>query len=193
MRKLPLPPLQRMVFTAMLAAIAMLIMLFFGVSVIPGATYLKYEPSGAVILLCGLLLGPASALECAVVKCVLYFLVHGGSPYGHLSDLLATCVFVGISTFLAYRLRTSANARKWLILFCVVGGVAATLVMIPANYVILHLQYGMDPAAVTASMIYIIPFNLVKAGFNTAFTLSVYYPVEHALRKSAESRRGPHV
>ena len=191
MRKLPLPPLRRMVFTAMLAAIAMLIMLCFGVSVIPGAAYLKYEPSGAVILLCGLLLGPASALECAVVKCVLYFLVHGGSPYGHFSDLLATSVFVGCAAFLAYRLRPST--KRGLLLCCVVGGVAATLVMIPANYVILHLQYGMDPAAVAASMVYIIPFNLVKAGFNTAFTLSVYYPVEHALRKSTESRRDPHV
>lgn len=189
MRKLQLPPLQRMVFTAMLASIAMLIMLSFGVSVIPGATYLKYEPSGAVILLCGLLLGPASALKCALVKCLLYFLIHGGSPYGHLSDLLATCVFVGCAAFLAYRVHSTSNIKLWLILFCAVGGVAATLVMIPANYVILHLQYGMAPAAVTASMIYIIPYNLVKTGLNTVLTLSIYYPIEHALRKTVGSRR----
>ena len=61
MKKLPTTPLKRMVFIALLASIAMLCMLCFGISVIPGATYLKYEPSGGVILLCGLLLGPAGA------------------------------------------------------------------------------------------------------------------------------------
>ena len=172
MKKLPTTPLKRMVFIALLASIAMLCMLCFGISVIPGATYLKYEPSGGVILLCGLLLGPAGALECALVKCILYFLVHGGSPYGHLSDLLATCVFVGCATFLLEKMRSAK--RTHMILYCAAGAVAATLVMIPANYIILHLQFGMDPAAVSASMIYIIPYNLIKAGLNSAFALCLY-------------------
>lgn len=191
MKKLPTTPLKRMVFIALLASIAMLCMLCFGISVIPGATYLKYEPSGGVILLCGLLLGPAGALECALVKCILYFLVHGGSPYGHLSDLLATCVFVGCATFLLERMPPAK--RTHMILCCAAGAVAATLVMIPANYVILHLQFGMDAAAVSASMIYIIPYNLIKAGLNSAFALCLYSPVWHALYRSNETREEPHV
>ena len=79
MKTLPITPLRRRIFIALLAAIAMMLMLCFGISVIPGASYLKYEPSGGIILLCGFLLGPAGALECALVKCVLYMLVHGGS------------------------------------------------------------------------------------------------------------------
>ncbi|SFP49042.1 Riboflavin transporter FmnP [Oscillibacter sp. PC13] len=191
MKKLPITPLKRRVFIALLASIAMLCMLCFGISVIPGATYLKYEPSGGVILLCGLLLGPAGALECAIVKCILYFLVHGGSPYGHLSDLLATCVFAGCATFLLGRLRSASKVQ--MILCCFAGAVAATLVMIPANYVILHLQYGMDPAAVSSSMIYIIPYNLVKTGLNSVFALCLYHPVGQAIYKSIEARKEPYV
>lgn len=191
MKKLPTTPLQRLVFIALLSAIAMMCMLCFGVSVIPGATYLKYEPSGGVILLCGLLLGPAGALECAFVKCILYILVHGGSPYGHISDLLATCVFVGGTTFLLYKLKGDGKVR--MILCCAGGAIAATLVMIPANYVILHLQYGMDPAAVTASMVYIIPYNLVKTCLNSALALCLYHPVSQAIRKTVKAGGNTHV
>lgn len=180
MKKLPTTPLQRLIFIALLAAIAMVCMLCFGVSLFPGATYLKYEPSGGVILLCGLLLGPAGALECAFVKFILYILVHGGSPYGHISDLLATSVFVGVSTLLAYRLRKCGKGR--LIACCAAGALAATLVMIPANYVILHLQYGMSPTAVSASMVYIIPYNFLKTCINSVCALCLYYPVSRAIK-----------
>lgn len=191
MKKLPTTPLKRMVFIALLSAIAMMLMLCFGIAVIPGASYLKYEPSGGVILLCGFLLGPAGALECALVKCILYFLVHGGSPYGHFSDLLATCVFVGVTTFLLYRMKRPG--RGSMILCCLAGGLAATLVMIPANYVILHLQHGMSADAVSASMIYIIPFNLVKTGLNSALALCLYPPIAKAMQLSANERNDSHV
>ncbi len=185
MKKLPTTPLQRLIFIALLASMAMVVMLCFGISLIPGATYLKYEPSGGVILLCGLLLGPAGALECAIVKNILYFLIHGGNPYGHISDFLATCVFVGVSTLLLYKF--SKGGKISMILCCAAGAAAATLFMIPANYVILHLQYGMDPAAVTASMVYIIPYNLVKTCLNSAFALCLYHPVSQAIRKTVKA------
>ena len=191
MKKLPTTPLQRLIFIALLAAIAMMFMLLFGIAVIPGATYLKYEPSGGVILLCGLLLGPAGALECALVKCFLYFLIHGGSPYGHFSDLLATCVFAGTTAFLMYRFRKMNLGR--MLLCCAAGIISATLVMIPANYFILHLQYGMDPAAVSRSMIYIIPYNLFKTCLNSAFALILYSPVSQAIRKTVKNGGHPHV
>ena len=57
--KLKMRPLHRMTYIALLAALAMMCMLLFGIKLIPGASYLKYDPSGGVILLCGLLLGPA--------------------------------------------------------------------------------------------------------------------------------------
>ena len=41
MKTLPITPLRRRIFIALLAAIAMMLMLCFGISVIPGASYLK--------------------------------------------------------------------------------------------------------------------------------------------------------
>ena len=114
------------------------------------------------------------------MKNILYFLVHGGSPYGHISDFLATATLVFVATFLAHRFRAGGTKR---ILCCAVGCLAATLIMIPANYVILHLQYGMSAEAVSASMIYIIPFNLLKTVLNSAVALILYRPVRRALEK----------
>ncbi|MCC8046837.1 MAG: ECF transporter S component [Clostridiales bacterium] len=178
--KLDLKPLRRMIYIAMLAAIAMVIM-HMGFSIIPAASYLKYEPSGAVILLSGLLLGPGAAAECALVKCVLYFFTHGGSPYGHLSDLIAMLSFSCTVSGLFHHFGVKQIRR--LALCCVAGCAVVTLVMIPANYVILHLQYGMTPAAVSATMIYVIPYNLLKSGLNSVIAVALYPRVESSLRK----------
>ena len=89
--KLKMRPLHRMTYIALLAALAMMCMLLFGIKLIPGASYLKYDPSGGVILLCGLLLGPAAGLECTLVKNILYFLVHGGSTASVPEGQSASC------------------------------------------------------------------------------------------------------
>lgn len=172
--------LKRLVFIALLAAMAMVLM-HTGTSLIPAARYLKYEPSGAIILMCGLLLGPGAAAECAAVKFVLYFITHGGSPYGHLSDLIAMLAFACTASALAHRFGIDSFKKR--LIACVLGVLVVTLVMIPANYIILFLQYGMTPDAVSATMIYVIPYNLLKAGLNSAIALVLYLPVFKALSK----------
>lgn len=178
--KLNMRPLHRTVYIGLLAALAMMCMLLFGFKLIPGASYLKYDPSGGVLLLCGLLLGPAAGMECTLAKNLLYFLVHGGSPYGHLSDFIAMAALVFTASFLVHRFQARGTKR---ILCCAAGCLAATLLMIPANYVILYLQHGMSAEAVTASMIYIIPFNLLKTVLNSAVALALHQPVRSALEK----------
>lgn len=178
--ELNMRPLHRTVYIALLAALAMMCMLLFGVKLIPGAPYLKYDPSGGVLLLCGLLLGPAAGMECTVVKNVLYFLVHGGSPYGHLSDFIATAALVFPAAFLAHRFQARGMRR---VFCCAAGCLASALLMIPANYVILHLQHGMSAEAVTASLVYIVPFNLLKTVLNSTVALLLHRPVWSALEK----------
>lgn len=177
---LKISELKRLIFVALLAAMATVLM-HMGMSLIPAARYLKYEPSGAIILLCGMLLGPAAAAECALVKCILYFISHGGNPYGHLSDLIAMLTFACTACALMHRMGDQAGKKR--LIACVIGVIAVTVVMIPANYVILYLQYGMTADAVTATMIYVIPYNLLKAGLNSAIALVVYTPIYKALGK----------
>ena len=176
--------LRRTVFIALLAAIAMLLM-HTGTALIPAARYLKFEPSGSIILICGLLLGPAAAAECAVVKCILYFISHGGSPYGHLSDLIAMLSFACVACAFAHKFGISDAKKR--ILTCAIGMLTVTIVMIPANYIILYLQYGMSAEAVSATMIYVIPYNLLKAGLNSVVGLVLYLPVYKALSKMEQS------
>lgn len=177
---LKISKLRRLIFVALLAAMAMVLM-HMGTSLIPAARYLKYEPSGAIILLCGMLLGPAAAAECALVKCILYFISHGGNPYGHLSDLIAMLTFACTASAIMHRMGVQVGKKR--LIACVIGVIAVTVVMIPANYVILYLQYGMTADAVTATMIYVIPYNMLKAGLNSAIALVVYAPIYKALCK----------
>ncbi len=184
-KKLEVAPLKQLVFTALLAAMAMMLM-HFGISFFPGARYLKYEPSGVIILLCGLLLGPAAALECAIVKCVLYFLSHGGSPFGHLSDLLSMICFSGTALMIICRGGTHGPKKR--ILGCVVSCVVTTVVMTLANYPILYLQYGMNAESVTVTLPFVIPFNILKVTLNSAVALLAYRPVYLAIRAVSSSR-----
>lgn len=165
-------PLRRQILIALMAAISMLVMLSLGFPLIPAAPYLKYEPSGAVILLCGLFLGKSAAVQCAFLKSVLYFLVHGGSPYGILSDLLATVVFAASASWGYERL---CDARRIpLAGCCLIGTFAASAVMIPSNFIILPLQFGMSAESVLASMLYIIPYNLLKFICNSIFAVYLF-------------------
>lgn len=174
-QKINVSPLKRQVFTALLAAIAVVIMQMLGFPLIAAARFLKYEPSGTVILLCGILMGPAAAAECAVVKCILYFLVHGGSPFGHISDLIAMLCMAVTASALMYR--KPQHSLKNRIVACVVAGILTTVVMSLANYPILYLQYGTNAAGVTAMQVYLIPFNLLKTGLNSLLALFLYSPL----------------
>jgi hypothetical protein len=52
------------------------------------------------------------------------------------------------------------------------------LVMIPANFVILYLEFGMPPARVAGMLLpAIVPFNAVKAALNALLALAVAEPL----------------
>lgn len=169
------------VFIALMAAISMLVMLTFGVPLIPAAPYLKYEPSGAVILICGLLFGKYAALQCACLKSVLYFFIHGGNPYGILSDLIATIAFTWLASGLYGK--THEVSRVRMAGCCLAGCISATLVMIPANFAILPLQFGMSGTDVLAIMTYIIFFNLLKSICNSVLAGSIFPYIMHVTQK----------
>ena len=157
----------------------MLTMKFLGIPIIPFAAYLKYEPSGVFLLMTGYLFGPLGAFACCFLKAALVFLLGSGNIFGVLSDLLASASMVCLASLIGNRYRT----RKGWIAGCAVGTLAATLLMIPANYVILYFEFGMLPQAVTASMVGIIPFNLFKGVLNGVLFLFLQAPLKRAFQE----------
>ena len=67
----------------------------------------------------------------------------------------------------------------------VTGMLAMTSSMIVWNYFLTPIFYGMPRSEVAKMLLPIfLPFNIIKSGLNTAFTLIVYKPFVKALRRS---------
>ncbi|MBI4279501.1 MAG: ECF transporter S component [Armatimonadetes bacterium] len=171
-------PVRSLVFIAMLAAMAFLLMATLNVPVLPAAPYLRYDPSDAVGLVAAVTMGPAAAVAVVFLKDLLWLFLRARGPFGPAADFIAAATFVGVAGWVYHRrpLRAAPGGPRrdaaWLGLACVAGVTARVLIMIPANYAILYLQFGMPPARVTALLLpAIVPFNAIKGALNGALAV----------------------
>lgn len=85
--------------------------------------------------------------------------------------------------------RRSNPSWPWLVASCAAGALARILVMIPANFVILNLQFGLAPARVAALLWpVIIPFNALASALNTALSAGLMLAIRR--RGLAPARLG---
>ena len=170
---------KKLVTLAMLSAIAYLAMFLFR---IPIVLFLKYDPKDAIIAITGFLYGPLSALSVSlVVSAVEMFTTSDTGWIGFIMNVLSSCAFVCPAAFLYSRKRTIRRAAVGLGL----GVVLVTVAMALWNYIMTPIYMGYPREAVAELLLPVfIPFNLLKAGLNTALTLLLYKPVNTALRRA---------
>lgn len=151
-----------LVLIGMLAGAAFILMATVQVPVLPAAPYLRYDPSDVVALLMAFVAGPVPGVAVVALKDVLYLLFRARSIFGPLANLLAVATFVGVAGWVYHR--RPNPSWPWLVASCAAGALARILVMIPGNFVILNLQFGLAPARVAALLWpVIIPFNACSA------------------------------
>lgn len=169
---------KRMVILAMLAAMAYLLVCAVR---IPVVLFLSYEPKDVVITVGGFLFGPMASLAVsAVVSLVEMVTISETGPVGCIMNLLSTCAYACTAAAVYKRSRTLGGAVAGLCL----GTVVMTGVMLLWNWLITPRYMGVERQAVETLLIpAFLPFNLLKAGLNTALTLAVYKPLVTALRK----------
>jgi riboflavin transporter FmnP len=156
------------VLIGMLGAVAFILMATIQVPVLPSAPYLRYDPSDVIGLIAVLLAGPVAGVAVVALKDMLYLLFRARSIFGPLANFVAVATFVGVA---GWMLRGRKLSLSSLVAACAVGGLARVLVMIPTNYVILNLQFGMPPARVSDLLVpVIIPFNALATILNTVLT-----------------------
>ena len=102
--------LKKDILATLLGTLAFLIMLLVSIPVIPTATFLKYDPSGFLLLLSGALLGPACGVLSCFIKGFLYFITGAGNIFGVISDFLANIIFM-IPAVLVIRRRGGSGDR----------------------------------------------------------------------------------
>ncbi|MEW6049158.1 MAG: ECF transporter S component, partial [Bacillota bacterium] len=173
---------------AVLAAGSTVAMMTIHFPIVPGAPFLKYDPSDAVGLLAGFLLGPGPGVLTVLLKDALFWLIRDGNPLGPLADFIAAATFVGVAAHLFRRLAPGGRpgagepggrlagvraAALPAMAAAILGGtLARVLVMVAANFPILYLEFGMPPEKVAALLWpAIIPFNGLKGLLNGAFAV----------------------
>ena len=170
---------KEMVLIAMLAAIAYVIVAFIR---IPVVLFLKYEPKDVIITIGGFLLGPLAAFITSLVVSLLEMVsISDTGPIGALMNLLSTCSFACTAAIFYKKRHTLSGAISGLVL----GSVVMVAAMLLWNWLITPLYMGVARSAVEDMLIpMFLPFNLLKAGLNSALVLVLYKPLVTALRKA---------
>ena len=172
---------KKMVLLAMLAAVAYLLS-FLKTPLMPAAPFLSYEPMDVVITVGGFLLGPLAALAISLVASAIEALTIGDTGIiGFLMNFLSSACFACTAAYMYKKRHSVAGAVSGLLL----GSAAMIAVMLLWNWLITPLYMGVSRPVVVSMLIPVfLPFNALKAGFNSALTLMLYKPLVGALRKA---------
>jgi riboflavin transporter FmnP len=173
---------KNLVLMAMLAAVSYVIVLVAHLFPIQVIGFLSYEPKDVIITIAGFLLGPlASVIVSAVVSLVEMVSISQTGPIGALMNFLSTCSFACTAAVLYKRM----HSLKGAVLSLACAAVAMTGVMVLWNWLITPLYMGVPRQEVVGMLIPVfLPFNLLKAGFNSALILALYKPLTTALRSA---------
>lgn len=169
---------KKMVTLSMLAAIAYLMVNLIRIPVI---LFLKYEPKDVIITIGGFLFGPmASFVVSFVVSLLEMVTISETGIIGGIMNLISTCSFACVAAFVYKKQHTLKGAIAGLAL----GSALMVVTMLLWNWLITPLYMGVDRATVEGMLIpAFLPFNLLKAGLNSALTIGLYKPLSTALRK----------
>ncbi|MBQ9317463.1 MAG: ECF transporter S component [Atopobiaceae bacterium] len=169
---------KRIATTALFCAVAAIATLFLEFPILPGVTFLKYDPSAIVALVAGFAFGPSTGVLVSVLPYLVHLATQSG-VYGALMAIIATLSLV-LPASLVYQRNTSF---KGAITGMVVGGVVCLAVVIAANIVITPLYMGAPRETVIGMIVpALLPFNLLKVVINCVVTALVYKPLSKALQ-----------
>lgn len=168
-----------LVVLAMLSAVAYLMVSLIRVPVV---LFLSYEPKDVIITIGGFLLGPLASFAISLIVSILEMVTFSQTgPIGALMNLLSSCSFACTAAFIYKKRRTLSGA----VLSLLCGSLVMVAAMLLWNYLITPLYMGVSRDQVVGLLLpAFLPFNALKAGLNTAFTLCLYKPLVTALRKT---------
>ena len=173
----------KLVMTAMLAALATVLMLVVRFSLLPSAKFLEYDMGDIPVILSSLLLGtPSSFFVLIFVSVIQSITVSAASSWqGLIMHVLSTGCYV-----LVFKLITKNNSSvKYMILASCTATVALTAIMIPLNLIFTPLYLNTTVEAVMSMLLpAIIPFNFIKGALNSFLIVLIYKPVKEILKKT---------
>ncbi len=169
---------KRIAITALFCAVAAIATLFIQFPILPGVTFLKYDPSSIIALVAGFAFGPGTGVVVSILPYLVQLTTESGA-YGTLMAIIATLSLV-LPASLVYQRITSF---KGAIIGMVVGAVVCLVCCIAANLVITPLYMDAPLETVVAMIVpVLLPFNVIKIAINCVVTALVYKPLSKALQ-----------
>lgn len=169
---------RKMVLTALLTAFAftstVLLSFKFG--------FLTYDPKDVFITMVGFFVGPLWSMGSSlVVQFLEMILISNSGPIGFIMGLIASVSFC-VPAAIIYRKKPGLIGAS---IGLFLGSIMLSAVMLIFNYLITPLYLGVPREEVPGLFkTTIIPFNLAKAGVNTALVLLLHTPITRALKKA---------
>lgn len=190
---------RRIVMTAMLSAVAFLLMFIeFPIpAIIP--SFIKLDFSELPALIASFSLGPVSGIAVCLVKNLLHILIKGTSSagIGELSNFLLGVCFV-VPAGLIYK---KDHGRKGALIACLVGALTMGILCVPINYFVTYPAYirfygmplegiiGMYQSILPAVrdlfwclVIFNLPFTFFKGVCDAVFTFLIYKRISPFLK-----------
>lgn len=176
---------KQLVTMALMCAIAALLS-FIQIPLIPGVTFLTYDPSLMPAMVCGFAFGPGAGVIVGAVAAVIHGLILG-EWVGSLMNICATVFFVLPAALLYRRHRTYGVAIGGLVLSTIV----ATLGALVTNLTIgVAFWYGTPDAIIPLLLPAVVPFNLAKSALNAVLTIVVYKAVSNLITPEKDQVKG---
>lgn len=168
---------KKMIVTAMLSALALLVVTY---GRIPVIMFLKYEPKDIVITVGGFIYGPATAAIISLVVALLEMVtISTEGIVGCIMNFISSAAF-SVPAAIIYRKRRDLMGA---VIGLTAGALSVCGTMMLWNYLITPVYMKVDRAQVAAMLPTVfLPFNLLKATLNAALTMIIYKPAVKALR-----------
>ncbi len=168
---------KRIAITALFCAAAAICTLFIEFPLIPGVTWLKYDPSGVVALTASFAFGPAVGAVVSILPNLVHLATSSGI-YGTIMAILATFSLVMPAALIYSRNRTLRGA----IIGMAVGAIVSVAACMVGNLIVTPFYTGMPLESVIELIVpALLPFNVLKVVVNCVITGLIYKPVTKAL------------
>ncbi len=173
--------LLRLCQTSCLAAIAVVLVWLIHFPLIPAAPFLEYDMADVPVLLATVLFGPGWGLMMlTVVSAIQAFLLGGNGWVGAVMHLVSSGVLVCIVGVFT---RKSVKPVRFTI-GLLLGTLGMAAAMVPMNLTLTVYFLGTPRAAVVQMLLpAILPFNLLKAGINSALTAVLFFALRPLFRR----------
>lgn len=176
---------RQLVTMALMCAIASLFS-FVQIPLIPGVSFLTYDPSLIPAMVCGFAFGPGAGIAVGSIAAVIHGLILG-EWVGSLMNIFATAFFVLPAALLYKRMHTLKGAIAGLVISVITATAGAILVNLTIG---VWFYYGSADVIIPLILPALLPFNLVKTILNALLTLVVYKAVSNLITPKKDRVKG---